>query len=131
MADLLSKGNLLYKIIVEKQGGDRLKGTAAHSKAKRKEFTVKVQKDRDAHSSLMRCRTGGNYSSGHLLETIDENASGQKNKEKGKSKEKKQKLGKNSKRKDREKALFPNEDSATYLDKEYSDKESGADDQSP
>ena len=116
VAELLTKNHHLWRIVVEKPGGDRLKGTQAHSKAKRQSLIVYVRKDKDtAHSYLQRGR-GGNRSGDTILECIEEGTSAAKSKDKAKSKEKTIKASKNSKRKDRkiyEDEKYLNQNSAT------------------
>ena len=74
VAELLTKNHELWKIVVEKQGGDRLKGTIAHSKAKKGGLTVYVRKDKDHTSLSAMKRHPGNNSGNQLLESIGEEA---------------------------------------------------------
>jgi len=94
VAEKLSKGHELWKIMVEKQGGDFLHATKAHSRAKRKELIVKVRKEKNSERGRLSNRP-----------SPDEEISSA-NKSKGKSKDKtilKATVSKNAKRKERTK----------------------------
>jgi hypothetical protein len=98
VAEKLSKGYELWKIMVEKHSGDFLLGTKAHSRAKRKELIVKVLKEKN----LERGRLGNRTSADEEISSA--------NKSKGKSKDKtilKPAVSKNAKRKERTKPRDP------------------------
>ena len=112
IAELLTKGHELWKIVVEKQGGDRLKGTIAHSKAKKGGYNVYVRKDKDHMNLSAMKRHTGNNSGSQLLESIGEEAQSDQKKSKDKTKtqhsgkdkqqQSSQRMSKNAKRKERE-----------------------------
>ena len=52
IAKFLNEGALLYKIRVEKHN-DYLQGTKAHSRAKRKQMIVYVERDKPANKKLL------------------------------------------------------------------------------
>ena len=100
VAQLLNEGHDLWRINVEKEGGDRLKGTIAHSKAKKKEYKVFVRKDKD----ILQISAGTNNPNAE--ECPPTTTSGQKRQEKGPatkplSSAKTVKMSKNQKRKER------------------------------
>ena len=90
VANFLNLGHKLHRVVVEHKS-DQLKGTHAHSRAKRKETLVYVRKAEKEHVSS--CVQDSSH-----LTNEDESFSGSK-KEKNRSKEKSKKLSKNQKRK--------------------------------